>query len=412
MMEMEGSGQKGKMKDLKMHPVFLRFQHPVAEEKFQRSYFKESLPILRVVLWTGLILNLFSAIFLDPYLVNQHIGILQVYRYLVITPLMIAMLFLVYRYPASPWTAFTLIASAIVIGLGLLYIMVSVPPEFIVYYFLVFLTLLLALFVVLNVRYLYLGLVGWTLIVSQLFVFKALFNINNFLTLYLSLTGVLVGFLGTLNAFIRERYARKNYQRLWILDKERRRLNRLNRRLKRIAIVDELTRLYNRRHLMQRLEETLHLCRRHQKTASLILLDLDNFKELNDEHGHLVGDRILRAVAERLKSMVRRSDTLFRFGGDEFIVLLPETDLEQAVQMAHRLIRSMRVVSIKEVGHFIPISCSAGVTVITPGASRLESVMRAVDRALYRAKWKGKACVSWVVLDDHGREPDEQTDDG
>ncbi len=108
-------------------------------------------------------------------------------------------------------------------------------------------------------------------------------------------------------------------------------------KLKLLSITDGLTGLYNNRHFHFVLEEELERCRRYERPVSLICFDLDNFKMCNDMLGHLEGDNVLRLVGDILKSMIRRADRAFRYGGDEFMLLLPETDLQGAFQTAERI---------------------------------------------------------------------------
>lgn len=108
-------------------------------------------------------------------------------------------------------------------------------------------------------------------------------------------------------------------------------------KLKELSITDGLTGLYNNRHFHFVLDEELERCRRYKRPLSLICFDLDNFKMCNDRLGHLEGDNVLRLMGDVLKSIIRRSDRAFRYGGDEFMLLLAETDLKEAFQTAERV---------------------------------------------------------------------------
>ncbi|QWK22496.1 GGDEF domain-containing protein [Thermus antranikianii] len=152
------------------------------------------------------------------------------------------------------------------------------------------------------------------------------------------------------------------------------------------AYTDPLTGLRNRRYLDLVLERELFRVRRYRRPLSLLVLDLDNFKQINDTHGHPVGDRVLKALARCLEEHIRQSDRAVRLGGEEFAVLLAETPLAQAVRMASRL---RQAVAALRVSPAEGISVSIGVAEARPEDSPL-SLLKRADDALYQAKRRGK----------------------
>ena len=160
-----------------------------------------------------------------------------------------------------------------------------------------------------------------------------------------------------------------------------------------LAITDMLTGLYNRRHLESELQRGLRLTARHRHPLSLIVLDIDLFKQINDRHGHPVGDEVLVALSGRVRARLRATDVIARWGGEEFCLLLPNTDLEGARELAEqiRLVVSTTPFDT-EVGP-IHVTASLGVvSVEQPGETLTRLVMRA-DAALYAAKTAGRNCV-------------------
>jgi diguanylate cyclase (GGDEF)-like protein/PAS domain S-box-containing protein len=173
----------------------------------------------------------------------------------------------------------------------------------------------------------------------------------------------------------------------------------LQRQLRHLALHDQLTGLANRSLLQERMDEALAAAIRSGNPLTVLFLDLDGFKAVNDYLGHAVGDAVLREVAERLHSEVRLSDVVGRFGGDEFIVLCPETDEENAVLIANRV----RVAIGRDFDGVLsefPITSSVGAAVYRPGDQPMTSdilFMRA-DEAMYRSKNAGKDCVTLVTV--------------
>jgi len=164
--------------------------------------------------------------------------------------------------------------------------------------------------------------------------------------------------------------------------------------LKKLTITDSLTGLLNRRYLLERLKDELARSARHVHPLSLLMLDLDGFKDCNDTLGHLFGDKILKDVAETLLKTVRTMDIVARYGGDEFMVILPETREAGAVDIAERLRISVRKETTHHPEAAVPEPCaltaSVGIVCYPEHGDTVELLLENVDKALYRAKNKGK----------------------
>ena len=163
-------------------------------------------------------------------------------------------------------------------------------------------------------------------------------------------------------------------------------LIRANQQLEELSQRDPLTQLYNRRYLLTRLEVELARVRRGHPLA-LLLVDLDHFKAVNDTQGHLEGDAVLRRVAAALERATREIDIAGRFGGDEFVVVLPDTDAAQAAIVAERLIAEIRVEGRKTDAD-APVTASVGLSTGRPG-DNTGDILRRADEAAYRAKADG-----------------------
>jgi diguanylate cyclase len=159
------------------------------------------------------------------------------------------------------------------------------------------------------------------------------------------------------------------------------------REARRMADLDALTGLHNRRYFHEILAREVTRAHRYDRRLSLVLVDLDDFKAINDRIGHLAGDSVLAEASERMLSVVRGSDVPCRVGGDEFAVILPESGLDQADQLYRRI---QTAVSSKPIGHVARLNLSAGVAELTPGDDA-NTLFERADEALYRAKGAGKA---------------------
>jgi|Deesub1362A_J573_1020465.scaffolds.fasta_scaffold02376_9 diguanylate cyclase (GGDEF)-like protein len=165
-------------------------------------------------------------------------------------------------------------------------------------------------------------------------------------------------------------------------------------RLRRMASTDALTGAFNRRYFLRHAEQEVRRALRHGRSLTLMVLDLDRFKEVNDTHGHDVGDRALRRVAEACRQVMRRHDLLARMGGEEFVILLPETTLSGGQTLAERLRRVIGDISVGgEVGEErgpSRLSVSIGLSQLQPPDDDLNRLLKRADRALYQAKAQGR----------------------
>jgi diguanylate cyclase (GGDEF)-like protein len=162
---------------------------------------------------------------------------------------------------------------------------------------------------------------------------------------------------------------------------------RLVRQLREAAETDLVTGVYSHRHLQDRLRQETARAARSGSPLSVLMLDLDDFKRVNDEHGHQSGDRVLRAIAGALRSAVRAGDIVARYGGDEFVVLMPETDAGRAAGVAERADAAIAaLVHTMPDGSEIHVLGSMGLALYPRDGKTARDLMRSADAAMYRAK--------------------------
>jgi diguanylate cyclase (GGDEF)-like protein len=163
--------------------------------------------------------------------------------------------------------------------------------------------------------------------------------------------------------------------------------------LERLATIDSMTGLYNRGHFLNQAAAEWSRSQRYQRPLSMLMVDIDRFKQVNDRYGHAVGDETIVAVAGACAKGKRQSDIVGRLGGEEFAIPLPETELAQATIVADRLCKAIaaHVMTAREVQ--FKVTASIGTAAASVSMSGLDALMRAADQALYQAKAQGRNCV-------------------
>lgn len=159
------------------------------------------------------------------------------------------------------------------------------------------------------------------------------------------------------------------------------------------AVRDHLTGLFNRRYLIETLHKELSRAVREKYSVSLVMLDIDHFKAINDTYGHAAGDSVLQRIARELQVTARAEDMVCRYGGEEFIVILHNTTAETAIERANQWREAIDIIQTPYEGHPIHVTLSVGVSVFPDHAGSVDVLIRAADEALYRAKMAGRNCV-------------------
>jgi diguanylate cyclase (GGDEF)-like protein len=165
-----------------------------------------------------------------------------------------------------------------------------------------------------------------------------------------------------------------------------------------MAITDELTGIFNRRHLLVRFNQEFERAQRLKKDLGCLMIDIDHFKDINDSYGHLVGDRILKETACLIMSSIRTYDITGRYGGEEFLVVLPDTNVEHALNLAERIRRTIAETLHTRAGITIkdPVTVSIGMASASAEDSSANDLLLRADNSLYKAKGEGRNRVSRI----------------
>lgn len=172
---------------------------------------------------------------------------------------------------------------------------------------------------------------------------------------------------------------------------------RLRKELQKLAITDGLTKLYNSRHFYHQSEMEIERCRRHEHPLSLLIMDIDFFKNYNDTYGHLAGDKVLSRIGRIIRSCLRKSDSAYRYGGEEFVALLPETGIDDAMPVARRIREAVEQETFyPEQDDEVHITISIGVTEFGM-KENLKSFIKRSDDALFCAKQNGRNQINCIM---------------
>jgi len=359
-----------------------RFEDPDLERAFVAHHAAKTRSMGRAAIALGVALY---ATFggLDLLVAPDHVSALWLIRYGLVCPIGLGLFGL--SFTDRGRNRLQLLTGSLVTlaGLGVVAMTALLDPVVAQSYYVGLILTVLFGFTVAQLRWVAASLMGGLIVVAyELVAFptlpaELLINNNFFL-----LTGVVIGFIACWEL---ERFHRRDFLQLREISAQQEALALANQRLQEEAARDPLTGLQNRRHLEERLDDAAGLARRYGIPTSVVLLDLDSFKRVNDSLGHPVGDELLRATARTLANVVRDTDRLFRIGGDEFLVLLRGTDLGTAHEAVARMRDELGALFDTGPWQDLALGCSAGVVLLDPDCTASANLERA-DRSLYEVK--------------------------
>lgn len=190
------------------------------------------------------------------------------------------------------------------------------------------------------------------------------------------------------------------------LEKKNTEYEELMRKFERMAITDPVTGLFNRRRFEEMLAQEFERYRRYGTPFTCLMIDVDHFKRINDTYGHDVGDLVLKETAQMIQAQIRGVDTVSRYGGDEFAVLLSQQKGEEAVKAAGRILRHVRQLRFKEMKKGEKVTLSIGIAALPdPDLKEMDQIMQCADYALYKAKKNGRDCAESATVRESNQDP-------
>jgi len=380
--------------------VTLTFRDRAIDAEFRNEYLKNTVNQVRLSLLLGIFLYAVFGI-VDCAIIPEIRHIAWSIRYSVVCPLITAAFAFTYTRHFMRFMQPSLVAAGFAAGAGIVAMIVINPSPSSYLYFAGLLLCLMYFYTFVSLRFISSTILCWgtfalyeIMIIWKANLSPAVLMHNTFVLLAFNLTGMWA-------SYSRERYMRSDFiQRRTILEQTEQvrealqDVEKARREAEDRARLDPLTNLFNRRHF--HLVAGLEFAGTNPSpdTLSIIMMDVDHFKNINDTYGHHAGDLFLQAVADMLRATVRRSDIPCRYGGEEFAVLLPDTDLAAAVGIGERLRETIEAMSIEIDGKRIMTTASVGIVVVPDGErSELGTWIRRADQALYEAKQGGRNLV-------------------
>lgn len=369
----------------------LRFDNVQLEREFALEYNRRHLPYLQFALLAGLFLYSVFGV-LDALVAESVKYQLWFIRFAIAAPVMLVLLALIAM--RRDWVvrrkeSLTAVGSTIG-GLGIVAMTVITHQIGVSYYYAGLMLVIMYVFGFLRMRCIAAFSAGAAMVVAYeiaVVVNPVVTAIDAVSSSFFVLSSAIIGMF---TCYILERHERQRFVDLRTIDQDKQQLALLNRNLRDLALHDYLTGLLNRRLLDARLGEALAVYKRYGTECCLMLIDLDGFKEVNDRYGHAVGDEVLRAVARTLLQHVRETDLVYRYGGDEFCVLMPNTRAETTFFIGNRILDSLRRLQVLDGGGTLSVGFSAGCVEIDGRFANIAALLAEADRLLYRAKREGK----------------------
>ncbi len=380
-----------------MNPVTLRFRNRVIEASFRDDFFTKTISQLR---WNVLLgAFLYGILGIIDYLIMPEIRQKAwIIRYCIVCPAIMCVYLCsftrYFRKLAQP----LLIAGGIISSAGALALNIISPPPVVYLYYTGVLLCLVFYYSCLGMRYTTSGILSWSTLLLYIAMISWKADIPAPYLIHNILVILAFNIIGIRGSYLRERYMRSDFfHRQTALEKKEElktalfEVEKARREAEEISRMDPLTNLFNRRHFLSVANHELENNCQYTNCLSVIMIDIDHFKEINDSYGHEAGDLVLLAIADIIKKTLRRSDIPCRYGGEEFVIVLPGTDLASAFSIGKRLRENIETTTVYTDKGNIPVTASVGISSISEDSEgKIDLWIKRADQALYEAKQAGR----------------------
>ncbi len=369
------------------------------ENEFRRTYWAHALPYSRVAMFSAAALGGAFGI-LDNLVADYAWKHLFLIRFGLLVPIILISASLSYVRPIGARYHVILMPTIVIVGGSITAMITIIEPPASDYYYAGLIMVLFFNYAFLQLRFVHAAITGAILFVGYEIIALTSYGLGD--PALINNTFFLIGanYGGIFACYSIEKDRRQNFYQLHVIRTERQMIILTKQRLEKISSEDDLTNLGNRRELQKRAVQCVGLYSLENRPTAVMVIDLDNFKRVNDVYGHVTGDNILKKTASIISGSVRSGGFIFRFGGDEFVVLLPGRSALAGVETAWSIMVSFRDwCETSSVARSTDLGLSIGLTEICATTDTVESMMGAGDEALYKAKRWGKGCI--VVIPRH-----------
>lgn len=375
----------------------LRFRKPDTESAFRGDYFAKTITQLRWNLLLGAFLYGVLGV-IDYLTLTETRGEAWFIRYCIVCPTVLAVFLLSFTKHFQKLMQPLLTLGGLIAGAGAVRLSMIAPASLAYVSFTGILLCLIFYYTFVGLRFATAAMLSWSIVLLYQFTVGWQSGTPGHFQAHDILVLLSFNITGMWGSYVRERYMLYDFLHRRVIQEQKEELGKTlqeaetaRREAETSSRLDPLTNLYNRRHFFSIVDGEIDRAQRHSACLSLIILDIDHFKSVNDTHGHHAGDAVLTAAAEIIRSGVRSSDIVCRYGGEEFVILLPDTEVDAALNVSERLRFSF------ETGRIITRNCTIRVTASMGVASMngcrecdIDELLRRADDALYRAKLGGR----------------------
>jgi len=369
------------------------------EEEFRDTYWAHYLPYSRIALYSAAALGGAFGI-LDNLVADYAWGHLFLIRFGLLVPSILFAVFLSYILYFNLKFQVVLMPTIMIVGGSIIAMIATIDPPASDYYYAGLIMVLFFTYTFLQLRFVQATVTAMVLFAAYELIAFSSYGYGDPALISNTFFLIATNYGGMFACYSIEKDRRLKFYQLHVIRSDRRRLTQTKQQLEKTSSEDDLTNLGNRRELQKRVVQCVGQFAALNQPTAVIVIDLDNFKQVNDNYGHVTGDEILKVMAAMILGCVRERDFAFRYGGDEFVILLPGKSALGGIEMAWNIMASFREWSeSSSVAQLTHLSLSIGLTELCAMTDTVESIMQGGDEALYKAKRWGKGMI--VVIPRH-----------